>query len=964
MGDIEMPMRSHTLASVDGMVAVRMAQSVIADAQRAVRDRAIYKPQAPIRPRKKDKDKGKKPAGRSIGYSGGRWRPEPEPEALPNARSDGMRTDRGNVSRRYREARPWLSAREVRMRASEDMREREAMPVGSATKHTYSVAPKQGTRGERARRAPAQRIIDSRHVATMPREIRHIKRVALPPVEKAVQEKDVDTFGQGDRVRLAQGHEKLAFGQLAGWKADPDTIGTVMMGGKRWKGDCLVEMGGQRLWLKCEELEMVEMSDKPRPTTAEELRALNKRRAAERKKRAKAARLAQVKWQAKMGGEAEGFQEDVLETEEIVSFFEEIDDDGSGLLDRDELKKLLEKLGKVVTEEVLSTAMQEMDRDDSGQVDLSEFLQWWRKAGAEARAEMTRVADRMNQLREVFESMDADNSGSLDHEEITEMIAKHLGMKLKPAELEEALKQMDDDSSGEVSFSEFYAWWTKDETQATFQKAIKRMEAVKEVFDTLDEDSSGALSRKEVKRLADSLNAKLTHRDLDAAMREMDEDGDGEVDFMEFYSWWMASGDGVLQEAKKREQARLKMWSAQTPLVSTYNGSGSWKEVELKSSQATGKYKGVADGGAAGPRLRRCTVDQLFIAGGAGLDVDLDDLEDSSDEDYGADGFDTAEDGEKRESNAADAGKKANDANAPSAKEQATDTVEGKAQGNVTSGSADPVRPRAPSPVSRLPFRAPVPVTLLAPAQSEAGQLIILICCVACGSVCLCVCVSALLQKAGPSATELLRSLFVACETGEFTNHGTTVVEEMLDERDEDGAPLYNVNGSVRGVTPLMVAAGAGHHIVCHVLLANGADIHREDEDKLTALAWAMSSTEEHADVLELLRDHGAKESLQHDASAGNALAALALESKQRAADGTAAGKLRMERDDLLRAANNQAVKLSVARGGKRLLHTPCCGLTSLLAVEMLLDRPCTECTCPSWLPARCSVHDGSSRLT
>eukprot|EP01051_Picozoa_sp_SAG22_P032319 SAG22_NODE_13569_length_402_cov_0.795380_1_plen_120_part_01 len=120
------------------------------------------------------------------------------------------------------------------------------------------------------------------------------------------------------------------------------------MGGRRWKGDCLVEMDGQRLWLKSEELEMVEQSTKPRPTTAEELRALNKRRAAERKKRAKAKRLAQAKWNAKMG-EDTGANEDVLATEEVGSFFAEIDDDGSGLLDRDEVKLLLEKLGKIPT---------------------------------------------------------------------------------------------------------------------------------------------------------------------------------------------------------------------------------------------------------------------------------------------------------------------------------------------------------------------------------------------------------------------------------------------------------------------------------------------------------------------------------------------------------------------------------------------------------------------------------------
>ena len=36
----------------------------------------------------------------------------------------------------------------------------------------------------------------------------------------------------------------------------------------------------------------------------------------------------------------------------------------------------------------------------------------------------------------------------------------------------------------------------------------------------------------------------------------------------------------------------------------------------------------------------------------------------------------------------------------------------------------------------------------------------------------------------------------LACESGEYTNHGETKVEELLDQRDDDGAALYDVNGT------------------------------------------------------------------------------------------------------------------------------------------------------------------------
>ena len=109
-----------------------------------------------------------------------------------------------------------------------------------------------------------------------------------------------------------------------------------------------------------------------------------------------------------------------------------------------------------------------------------------------------------------FLIQDDDKGGSLDHDELTVMITKHLGLKLQQAEIEDAVTTMDADCGGSVNFNEFYNWWTmvaiciqideifitidgfciqndglciqiddlnangKDETQATFSKATKR----------------------------------------------------------------------------------------------------------------------------------------------------------------------------------------------------------------------------------------------------------------------------------------------------------------------------------------------------------------------------------------------------------------------------------------------------------------------------------------------------------
>ena len=61
---------------------------------------------------------------------------------------------------------------------------------------------------------------------------------------------------------------------------------------------------------------------------------------------------------------------------------------------------------------------------------------------------------------------------------------------------------------------------------------------LKELFSKFDEDEGGNLDRDEIGALARGIGQKLTAKELDAAMREMDEDGGGEVDFTEFYAWW------------------------------------------------------------------------------------------------------------------------------------------------------------------------------------------------------------------------------------------------------------------------------------------------------------------------------------------------------------------------------------------------------------------------------------------
>ncbi|CAN0145955.1 unnamed protein product, partial [Hapterophycus canaliculatus] len=59
--------------------------------------------------------------------------------------------------------------------------------------------------------------------------------------------------------------------------------------------------------------------------------------------------------------------------------------------------------------------------------------------------------------QDVFDSLDIDGSGTIDNTELKSLLSA-MGVRMNDAELRVALSTVDADGSGDVSFSEFYAW--------------------------------------------------------------------------------------------------------------------------------------------------------------------------------------------------------------------------------------------------------------------------------------------------------------------------------------------------------------------------------------------------------------------------------------------------------------------------------------------------------------------------
>ena len=66
--------------------------------------------------------------------------------------------------------------------------------------------------------------------------------------------------------------------------------------------------------------------------------------------------------------------------EELRSIFDMIDEDGGGVLDRDEITMLADYFTEdTMSDEQIDAMMADMDEDGSGEVDFEEFAAWWER---------------------------------------------------------------------------------------------------------------------------------------------------------------------------------------------------------------------------------------------------------------------------------------------------------------------------------------------------------------------------------------------------------------------------------------------------------------------------------------------------------------------------------------------------------------------------------------------------------
>ena len=134
-------------------------------------------------------------------------------------------------------------------------------------------------------------------------------------------------------------------------------------------------------------------------------------------------------------------------------------------------------------------------------------------------------AEEIAGLKAVFESVDADGSGTITAEELRDAL-RSKGAVLRPEDLQTLVQLIDTDATGTIDYDEFLA--------ATLsQHQLMREDHMLRAFRHFDADDSGTISREELK-LALGRGGLASEAYIDAILEEVDKDKSGTIDYAEF----------------------------------------------------------------------------------------------------------------------------------------------------------------------------------------------------------------------------------------------------------------------------------------------------------------------------------------------------------------------------------------------------------------------------------------------
>ena len=131
----------------------------------------------------------------------------------------------------------------------------------------------------------------------------------------------------------------------------------------------------------------------------------------------------------------------------------------------------------------------------------------------------------MNILRKQYVSVTKDITQPIDPS-MLEILTAKLGQNLSRNELEKMIKEVDKDANGTIEFDEFVQMMIKKRKQSELE--------MKDAFASLDRNKNGYISVEDLRHSFACMGEQLSSEEIALLLEEIDEDGDGYINFQEF----------------------------------------------------------------------------------------------------------------------------------------------------------------------------------------------------------------------------------------------------------------------------------------------------------------------------------------------------------------------------------------------------------------------------------------------
>jgi len=122
----------------------------------------------------------------------------------------------------------------------------------------------------------------------------------------------------------------------------------------------------------------------------------------------------------------------------------------------------------------------------------------------------------------------AGTSDSVDSSQVS-TIMKSVGQNPSEAEVQDMVSQVDKDGTGSIDFPEFLMMMC---LKADMENAEDEIRGAFQVF---DEDGNGFINRQELAAVMKNLGEQMTPEEIQTMLDEADLDGDGQINYEEFY---------------------------------------------------------------------------------------------------------------------------------------------------------------------------------------------------------------------------------------------------------------------------------------------------------------------------------------------------------------------------------------------------------------------------------------------